>query len=159
MVKHQTVPPLHISLPKKNFLSKEEENISNEDDDYSQELSHNEDLLDEEGYDQQNEEVDHMGKVLKENVQTISLTKESESEDDQEDVMNDTLSDSDSVDGAGTSKDVGTVPAQSSLYLMEKSKKKMAVKGGKLVLERQKQQRKDKGVIQLKLNSLSLQLT
>ena len=148
--KTPTVPPLQIKLPKKN-----EDHIG-----YDDELSDNgseefqgtaeKELFEDESDSTQDSEFNN--RFLKQQTQAKPNFKRpmaSESEEESEEHLEDAVSESEGEDlnVVGTSAEVETkTQKKTPLYLLEKSKKKSAVKDEKVV-GRQKAQRKDKGVI------------
>lgn len=147
-LKAQTVPPLHISLSKKAAnISSFEENFTDEDSEECGEAVIKDDLYGDE-FDQHGESGLE-DPVSKENNQFQPTLKEDDSdEEEEEDYLDDSISVSFTEEsGSSTSKEHHQVgQMQSSLYLTEKSKKRVTAKGGKAAAKNLKTQRKDKGV-------------
>lgn len=146
-LKAQTVPPLHISLSKKAAnISSFEENFTDEDSEECGEAVIKDDLYGDE-FDQHGESGLE-DPVSKENNQFQPTLKEDDSdEEEEEDYLDDSISVSFTEEsGSSTSKEHHQVgQMQSSLYLTEKSKKRVTAKGGKAAAKNLKTQRKDKG--------------
>jgi len=147
--KTPTVPPLQIKLPKKNgdHINYDDEYSDNESEEFRG-AADKEEFFEDESDSTQDTEFDN--RFAKQQTQTNSHLKRSaasESEDDSEEHLDDGVSESEGedVNVVGTSAETETkVQKKTSLYLLEKSKKKSAVKDEKTV-GRQKAQRKDKG--------------
>lgn len=151
--KTPTVPPLQIKLPKKNGdrLAYDEEFSDNGSEEFQGAADKEEFFEDESDSTQDTEFDNHLPKQPAEPKPHFKRPMASESEEESEEHLDDPLSESEGEDinvvGPTTEIEMKT-QKKTSLYLLEKSKKKSAIKDEK-VASRQKAQRKDKGVIKL----------
>ena len=140
------VPPLVISLPKKNQVKEHSFAFSEDDSDRFSESVVKEDYFDND-FDQ-NIEAAHEFSENDDGHMKAEYEAESDFPDeDGDEILNDFSDcDTDLIDVGGSAGKDSSLQMQSSLYMLEKSKKKQVSKNGKLTATRQKTQRKDKGV-------------